>query len=146
MNDECCICHCSNIDFITKCNHKMHLNCLNTWLNIKNTCPLCRTNLNDENEYIEYIEYIQYIDEDDEYNTSNINSINSINIVNAFNNNGESALSIAVMNNDIESIKRLIKMGADINIKNDNNVSALSLAINNNQFNCINLFINLGLL
>uniref|UniRef100_A0A6C0LFM5 RING-type domain-containing protein n=1 Tax=viral metagenome TaxID=1070528 RepID=A0A6C0LFM5_9ZZZZ len=27
---------------ITRCNHKFHLKCINSWCNINDSCPLCR--------------------------------------------------------------------------------------------------------
>jgi hypothetical protein len=30
---------------ITKCNHKFHRNCLETWKNRSNSCPICRQNI-----------------------------------------------------------------------------------------------------
>jgi|AntRauTorckE6833_2_1112554.scaffolds.fasta_scaffold71391_1 hypothetical protein len=43
---------------ITKCNHLFHSKCLDKWLTIGNTCPLCRTEL---------IEKQTYHNHDDEY-------------------------------------------------------------------------------
>ena len=60
--------------------------------------------------------------------------------INQINNKGESALSIAVSNNNIEVVKILIEMGADINNANNNNESPYSIAIVNNYKECIELF------
>ena len=32
-----------NESFKTKCNHFFHYNCINSWININNSCPTCRT-------------------------------------------------------------------------------------------------------
>ena len=44
-DNECSIC----LELINKkdrqtmvCGHKFHKNCIKTWINIKNICPLCR--------------------------------------------------------------------------------------------------------
>jgi len=33
----------------TKCNHLYHIKCINKWLKINNTCPICRTELYKKN-------------------------------------------------------------------------------------------------
>jgi hypothetical protein len=45
---ECSICHISIINNeicrkINTCNHIFHQNCIDTWFNRHNTCPICRT-------------------------------------------------------------------------------------------------------
>ena len=51
---SCCSICLSNINLAlvfgttTKCNHKFHKRCLNTWLSEHDNCPMCRTKLNDE--------------------------------------------------------------------------------------------------
>jgi hypothetical protein len=43
--DECSIClkdiYCNNL-IKTDCNHIFHIDCLNIWINEKETCPMCR--------------------------------------------------------------------------------------------------------
>ena len=48
--ENCCICrdsYCDGCEIrkINACGHCFHKNCLDTWLQHKNTCPLCRTNV-----------------------------------------------------------------------------------------------------
>ena len=46
LKHECPICLDDikkNQESKTVCNHKFHKECLNTWLNTHNTCPLCRS-------------------------------------------------------------------------------------------------------
>lgn len=45
VNKFCAICHASNTETFDKldCGHEFHINCLNKWLKLKNTCPMCRT-------------------------------------------------------------------------------------------------------
>lgn len=48
INENCSICFESmkeKIVSITLCNHIYHEKCLNDWLNVNKTCPLCRNNL-----------------------------------------------------------------------------------------------------
>ena len=49
---ECSICLEYILDDLhkTKCNHIFHNKCINDWLNEKNTCPLCRRNINRRRE------------------------------------------------------------------------------------------------
>lgn len=48
MTTKCPIC-LESLDkiFTTVCNHDFHESCINTWLETKNTCPLCRHDLKD---------------------------------------------------------------------------------------------------
>lgn len=51
---ESCIICLEDIDcdfYITKCNHKFHLNCLNKWYKYKNNCPICRSDINIYSKY-----------------------------------------------------------------------------------------------
>ena len=45
-NDVCSICFekndCDDILTLTKCNHVYHYKCINEWIKIGKTCPLCR--------------------------------------------------------------------------------------------------------
>lgn len=45
---ECPIClDKNNKEWVTtKCNHKFHRDCLNEWIKISNSCPICRTTAN----------------------------------------------------------------------------------------------------
>lgn len=47
VNKFCAICHASNTEpFETlHCNHEFHSSCLNRWIRINNTCPMCRTKI-----------------------------------------------------------------------------------------------------
>ena len=40
---ECGVCYCNENIVKTNCEHVFCNNCLNTWRNINNNCPLCRT-------------------------------------------------------------------------------------------------------
>ena len=40
---ECGVCYCNENMVITNCGHKFCINCLTTWRNINNNCPICRT-------------------------------------------------------------------------------------------------------
>ena len=44
VNKFCAICHASNTDIFDtlECGHEFHVTCLNKWLKLKNTCPMCR--------------------------------------------------------------------------------------------------------
>lgn len=59
LEDICAICYEPDIqnNFIkTRCGHVFHTNCLQTWCNIKNSCPNCRQDSpinNYENLFIE---------------------------------------------------------------------------------------------
>jgi len=122
----CCICLENNLnDFvITPCNHKIHSNCLKSWLDVDRSCPLCKSTLNPN--YFGFKCRNKYADM---YNINNINF------------NGESALSIAVSNNNLECVKILLEMGADINNANNQNITPLSIAIANNNQACIKLLL-----
>lgn len=41
---ECCICFEEFFDVRTPCAHNFHWNCLKKWININQTCPICRFN------------------------------------------------------------------------------------------------------
>ena len=49
--DECSICfdefeNEGNVRTLLPCNHKFHTRCINHWLQIEQTCPLCRADIN----------------------------------------------------------------------------------------------------
>ena len=59
MSATCSICHENECDMITDCNHSFHRRCLNRWTERRQTCPVCRHELyNEESE-----------DDDEENNT-----------------------------------------------------------------------------
>ena len=42
---ECAICYIEQSNIITNCNHEFCYQCLNSWYNINENCPYCRTPL-----------------------------------------------------------------------------------------------------
>ncbi len=51
MSATCSICHENECDMITDCNHSFHRRCLNRWTERRQTCPVCRHELyNEESE------------------------------------------------------------------------------------------------
>lgn len=64
--------------------------------------------------------------------------------INAVNNKGESALYIAIENNQIEAAKALIKNGADINLEMPDGTTILTKAIEKKQDELVNLLISQG--
>ena len=60
-------------------------------------------------------------------------------ILNETNSLGESLLTTAIIKNDIDLIKLLIKKNVNLQYKNQNNKTALDLAINKEDTNIINL-------
>ena len=60
-------------------------------------------------------------------------------ILNETNSLGESLLTAAIIKNDIDLIKLLIKKNVNLQYKNQNNKTALDLAINKDDTNIINL-------
>lgn len=54
-NDECIICKetihmvSNSGNVISNCKHAFHLKCINKWLKIKKTCPICHSNWNSNN-------------------------------------------------------------------------------------------------
>ena len=52
MNEDCPICleKVSEADSKTSCGHSFHEQCLTTWFMTSNTCPMCRTKLEESNE------------------------------------------------------------------------------------------------
>ena len=45
IDELCMICLTNKTDIITKCNHIYCNNCIEIWLNINESCPYCRTNI-----------------------------------------------------------------------------------------------------
>lgn len=47
MTEQCSICY-DSMEYCTElsCGHRFHINCLNHWRTINNTCPMCRTEVN----------------------------------------------------------------------------------------------------
>ena len=117
----CCICLNDNNNdmMITKCNHHIHKNCLTKWLNINCSCPMCRTKINP-------MDY-------------NINIPNKINAIDIPNNNGITPLMMCAINGNIETLKVLINLGANVSIK-VNNKSAIDYALEYNRVTIINYF------
>ena len=62
-------------------------------------------------------------------------------ILNETNSLGESLLTAAIIKNDIDLIKLLIKKNVNLQYKNQNNKTALDLAINKDDTNIINLLL-----
>ena len=58
MKYECDICLTNEVKSLSQlnCNHLFHSDCINKWLQQKDTCPLCRAEFNDFNE-IEKIKF-----------------------------------------------------------------------------------------
>jgi hypothetical protein len=52
--DDCTICHepfsLSDVPYRTRCLHAFHLNCINSWIQIRHTCPDCRAAVNGVHE------------------------------------------------------------------------------------------------
>lgn len=55
-DSECCICLCQYEDgvelLLLPCNHHFHSGCIVKWLRINATCPLCKYNILQGNEYV----------------------------------------------------------------------------------------------
>ena len=46
LGERCSICYEHGIDSALKnCKHEFHLKCIDTWLKMKHTCPVCRSNV-----------------------------------------------------------------------------------------------------
>ena len=82
----CAICYnhikCDTDGFKTPCNHFMHNSCLTHWLLLKNTCPICRYNINgkrinNEDDIDIDIDIENETDSDEEYDIE-VNLINEI--------------------------------------------------------------------
>lgn len=56
-NLKCSICLTNdNLDFSCfKCNNKFHQKCINKWIKINPTCPICRYNMNDYKDFLELL-------------------------------------------------------------------------------------------
>jgi ankyrin repeat protein len=122
-NNDCCICLnglISNDMMITKCNHHIHKSCLTKWLNINCSCPMCRTNLNPNDYDIIIKKNIKVIDIPD--------------------NNGITPLMIACKNNNINTVKVLLKLGANITLVDNYNKTAYDYASQHNNYELNNLF------
>ena len=82
--NSCPICMKEQMEktYTTKCNHKFCEECIDTWLEIRNTCPLCRCILKEE-DIIEILVIDDYdnlnsdVDSDDD-NDEQFNRITSI--------------------------------------------------------------------
>jgi len=121
-NDCCCICLGNNINdmIITKCNHHIHLNCLSKWLNIKCSCPICRTKINPV-----------------DYNIIVPSNINTIDIPD---HNGITPLMVCAINGNLETLKIIINLGANLSLRDNNNNTAYDHAIQLNNVLIINYF------
>ena len=51
--DKCPICYEHDVNIMFSCNHMYCTNCINQWLMTHNTCPTCRSNIN--NDKFKYI-------------------------------------------------------------------------------------------
>lgn len=123
-NNDCCIClNRLNLNdmMITKCNHHIHKSCLTQWVNINCSCPMCRTNLNPNDYDIIIKKNIKVIDIPD--------------------NNGITPLMIACKNCNIDTVKVLLRLGADITIVDNNNKTAYDYACEHNNTELINLLL-----
>ena len=120
----CCIClDNNNTDMMTtKCNHHMHKNCLTKWLNVNCSCPMCRTKINP-------VDY-----------TININKNKNINIVDNQDNNGMTALMTSCIMGNLNIVRMIVNMGANLNLVDNNNKTAFDYARENNQMEIVNFF------
>ena len=58
MTDECTICllqYTEETKKTTECNHTFHDECIGRWLQTNNSCPLCRTVLNQQTRIVDGI-------------------------------------------------------------------------------------------
>jgi len=44
-NRQCSICRENNCNIVTRCNHSFHFSCLCQWLQVRETCPMCREHI-----------------------------------------------------------------------------------------------------
>ncbi len=74
MKDLCSVCLQNNCNFITKCNHTFCMDCIKSWMEKKQTCPICRSVISlseckqnvSPNGYISYIDVKEEDDDDDD--------------------------------------------------------------------------------
>lgn len=145
---ECGICLTTLLDFSscykTRCQsfitrpHIFHEECISEWIKIgKNTCPSCNCNINIDKDFIDAVKagelnQVQKL----------INNGANINIQD---DNGESALAIAIFKCYKDIALLLIENGADIYFKNKNGVPILTYAAYQGYLDIVLFLINKGI-
>ena len=76
--------------------------------------------------------------------TININKNKNINIVDNQDNNGMTALMTSCIMGNLNIVRMIVNMGANLNLVDNNNKTAIDYARENNQLEIVNFFNTLG--
>merc|ERR1719203_666355 len=62
LENECCICMEKNHDVVLACSHAFCRNCIENWTEKDATCPMCRAQVNQKEEFV-VTEFAEVYDE-----------------------------------------------------------------------------------
>lgn len=159
----CGICREEHFDFVTRCKHHFHQNCLNQWLMKESFCPYCKNTITSNQKLEELLtnftgteEQIKKLDKDTivslfeskyyNYPVENVlkRYLQLKGAINKANEKKSTLLHLAVENSNEELVKALLKNGAKLKVKDVHGANPLHIACKNLNLSIVRILIEAG--